>query len=142
MSDPEQLPQLAAQEGQRRAAKRATLEALRGKRRAEREFTATLNEGEDPVSFLYRAIGAQDYDRLLGKCPPTREQLADGASFDQNKFAPMLLARVCVEPVLDEAEWREIWNSPDWNRGEVAALFMNAVELCNRGLDVNPTETG
>lgn len=133
---------VAAQEAQRRAAKRATLEGLRGKRRAEKEFSLVLNEGEDPVSFLFRSIGAQAYDRLITKCPPTKEQQADGGAYDQNRFAPLLLAAVCVEPVLDEAEWREIWESPDWNRGEVMALFWAAVELCNKGLELNPIVAG
>lgn len=127
---------------QREQAKRATYEALRAKKRQEKEFTLVLTEGEDAVSFLFRAIGAQDYDKLVTKCPATTEQVANGASFDQNRFAPLLLSRVCVEPVLDEAEWREIWVSPEWNRGEISTLFFEAVNLCNRGPDVNPIGAG
>lgn len=133
---------LEAKTAQRQGSKRATFEKLKGKKRAEKEFSVVLADGEDPVSFLFRSIGAQDYDRLITKCPPTTDQRAEGHSFDQNKFAPMVLARVCVEPVLDEQEWAEIWNSPDWNRGEISALFWEAVNLCNRGLDVNPIEAG
>ncbi len=133
---------MAAAEGQRRAAKRATLEVLRSKRRAEKEFCVVLAEGEDPVSFLFRAVGAQDYDRLITKCPPTKEQQAEGGSYDQNRFAPLLLAAVCTEPVLDEAEWREIWDSPEWNRGEVMGLFLAAAELCNQGLELDPIVAG
>lgn len=133
---------LEVKAAQKAQAKRATFEKLKGKRRAEKEFSVVLAEGEDPVSFLFRAIGAQDYDRLITKCPPTVDQKAEGATFDQNKFAPLLLSRVCAEPVLDENEWTEIWNSPEWNRGEVSVLFWTAVNLCNQGLDVNPIEAG
>ena len=123
-------------------AKRATFEKLRGKKRVEKEFTVVLTPGEDPVSFLFGAIGAQAYDRLITKCPPTVEQRADGQPYDQNRFAPMLLAAVSIEPVMDVSEWTEIWNSPDWNRGEISAIFIQAVQLCNEGLDVNPIEAG
>ena len=139
----EQVEQvLGAAEAQRGAAKRATLAKLRGKRRVEKEFSVVLAEGEDPVTFLFRSIGAQDYDRLITKCPPTKEQQAEGGAYNTDRFAPLLLSRVCAEPVLDEAEWAEIWTSPDWNRGEVSALFWTAVNLCNQGLDLNPIGPG
>lgn len=133
---------LQVKDAQRKQAKRATFEALKSKKRAEREFTVVLNEGEDPVSLLFRAIGAQEYDKLLTRYPPTKEQQAEGASFNQDKFAPALLSRVCVEPVMDEDEWTEIWNSPDWNRGEIGAMFWAAVELCNKGMELGPTVAG
>lgn len=142
MSESPKLAQVAQAEAQRSAAKRATMASLRGKRRVQKEFSLVLNEGEDPVSFLFRSIGAQDYDRLITKCPPTKDQLAEGGSYDQNKFGPLLLAAVCAEPVMDENEWKEVWDSPDWNRGEVSALFFTAVELCNKGLDINPIGSG
>lgn len=131
---------LKAQEEQRKQAKRATFEALKGKKRAELEFEIALSKDEDPVSFLFRAIGAVDYDKLLMKHPPTLEQKADNSTYNQDTFAPALLARVCVEPVMDEAEWKQIWNSGDWNRGEIGQLFWTAVELCNKGLSLNPIE--
>lgn len=127
---------------QRKQSKRATFEGLLNKKRAEKEFEVALVEGEDPVSFLFRAIGAIEYDKILSKYPPTNEQKADGGTYDQDRFAPALLSRVCIEPVLDESEWKQIWNSPDWNRGEVGGLFWAAVELCNKGLDLAPIEAG
>lgn len=132
---------VAAKEQQRQQAKRATFEALKNKKQAERELTLTLNEDEDPISFLFRSVGAQDYDKMLMKYPPTKEQQAEGATFDQDRFAPALLARVCVEPVMDISEWTEIWTSDSWNRGEIGGLFWAAVELCNKGLTLGPTET-
>jgi hypothetical protein len=136
--------ELVVKDAQRKGAKRATFEKLKAKKRAELEFTTklTTEAGIEEMSFLYRAIGAQDYDRLLTKYPPTTEQKANGSNYNMNTFAPALLSRVCIEPVLDEAEWAEIWNSAAWNVGELSNLFWSAVELCNRGLDVNPTEAG
>jgi hypothetical protein len=139
---PEDLTKAALETktAQRSQAKRATFAKLKNKKRAEREFTAEL--GGDPATLLYRAIGATAYDKLLTRHPPTKEQLADGAAFNSNTFAPALLAQVCVDPALDATEWGEIWNSEDWNRGEVSELFWNAVELCNKGLELTPTAAG
>jgi hypothetical protein len=136
--------ELAVKDAQRKGAKRATFEKLKAKRRAELEFTTTLSTeaGPEEMSFLFRALGGQDYDRLITKHPPTTEQKAKGSNYDMNTFAPALLARACIEPVMDEAEWAEIWNSTSWNAGELSGLFWSAVELCNKGLDVNPTEAG
>ena len=136
----EEVEAVQAKEAQRQTAKRATLEQLRGKRRAEDEFEVELN-GE-PVSFLFRSIGSTVYDKLVTRHKPTTEQKAAGQPFNVDTFAPALLARVCVEPVLDDREWAEIWNSEDWNRGELMDLFGRAVALCNRGLDPAPIAAG
>jgi hypothetical protein len=138
MSEP--VPVVAAKEAQRKSAKRATLAKLKGKRPQQNEFETEI-DGEQ-VSFLFRSIGAQDYDRLVTKYPPTTEQKAAGDSFDLNRFAPALLARVSIEPTMDEDEWSEIWGSSAWGRGEVSALFWGAVNLCNKGMDLNPTVAG
>ena len=137
---------LEAQSAQREAAKagnRATFEQLVKKRHLEREVPIKIpgDDGEPvEVTMLFRAIGARDYDRLLGKHPPTTEQRAGGNSYDINTFGPALLAKVCVDPEMSEQEAQTIWNSADWGRGEVMSLFGAAVELCNKGLDIPFTD--
>lgn len=124
---------------QRSASKRATLDLLRSKKRQEQELTVMLPvEGgkTQEVSFLFQSIGAQEWDRLVAKFPPTSEQRADGQSFNMHRFAPALLSAVCTDPQLTEAEWAEIWDSPDWNRGEVVQLYATAVELCSTGMNI------
>lgn len=116
---------------------RATLEGLRGKKRAEKELTLLLNG--DEVTFLLRAISAKDYDRLLNQCPPNVEQRAAGSVYNINSFAPGLLSRVVVDPELNEDQWLELWTSPDWNRGELMTFFAECVDLCNTGLSLGPT---
>ena len=119
--------------------KRATLDMLRSKRRLEKELTVLLPVGEgktEEVSFLFQSIGAQEWDRLVAKHPPTSEQRIEGSPFNMHTFAPALLSITCVEPELTEEEWKEIWNSPDWNRGEVVQFYVTAVELCSTGMDV------
>lgn len=133
------VQQVAARNEQRDASKRATFDLLKMKPRAEREVLLKI-PGEDgeiqELSMLFRAIGSQEYDKLLSKNPPTLEQKADGSAYNVNTFGPSLLSKVCIEPDMDTAQWTVIWNSPDWGRGEVMQLFLVAVELCNKGLDI------
>jgi hypothetical protein len=137
---PTQVKIQASKNEQASASKRATLDMLRSKRRQEKELTVLLPLGEDgeteEVSFLFQSIGAQEWDRLVSKYPPTTEQRADGSAFNMHTFAPALLAKTCIDPVLTEREWKEIWDSPDWNRGEVVQLYVTAVELCSSGMDI------
>lgn len=128
-----------ARSAQRSKSKRATLDLLKSKRRLEKEVTMLLPVGDgktEEASFLFASIGAQEWDHLVAKHPPTTEQRSDGAAFNMHTFAPALLARVCVDPELTESDWKEIWDSPDWNRGEVVQFYATAVELCSTGMDV------
>lgn len=118
--------------------KRATFDMLKSKKRAEREVVLQFpgEDGTEEITMLFRAVGSQVYDKLLSKNPPTTEQKADGSVYNINTFGPDLLSKVCVDPDLSPQQWREIWQSEDWNRGEVMQLFVTAAELCNKGLDI------
>lgn len=129
----------SAREDQRKVSKRATLDKLRSKKRQEKEIPFVIDG--DEVSFLFRSISAQEYDKLITNCPPNTEQRAAGSTYNINNFAPSLLAQVVVEPEISRDQWAEIWKSPDWNRGELMSLFGEAVELCNTGLKLGPTAT-
>ena len=144
------MPKQDAEEVTRRSkqseeSKRATFASLKSKPRAEREVLLRLpnEDGEyEEMSMLFRSIGSQDYDKLLTKNPPTQEQKAEGGSYNVNTFGPALLARVCVDPDMTMKQWTEIWNSDAWNRGEMMQVFLAAVELCNKGLDIPLSEDG
>jgi len=121
-------------EEQRRESKRATLDKLLKKPRVEREITLTLpsDDGEtEEITFKYRSLGAQEYDKLIDMYPPTTEQKIDGAAFNVDKFAPALISKVCVDPEMSYEDCKAIWDSPDWNRGELMHLFGEAMNLCN-----------
>lgn len=130
--------EVEAKSKQREASKRATFEQLLSKKRAEKEVK--INLGGEETSLLFRAVGATQYDKMLSKHPPTTEQKADGSIYNINTFGPAVLAAVCVDPELDAKQWSEIWHSDDWNRGEVMQIFVTAIELCNKGLDIPFTE--
>lgn len=131
---------VAGAAAQRAKAKRATFEMFMDRKPFEAEFTLDL--GGQQVSMLFRSIGSVEYDKLLDRCPPSKEQLAENSAYDQEKFMPMLLSRVCVEPSLEVDEWKKIMTSNSYGRGEVNELFFTAVGVCNRQLGmavVNPT---
>jgi hypothetical protein len=89
-----------------------------------------------------RAIGSKAYDVLVGMHPPTVEQKKEGASYNPDAFGPALIAACAVSPVITPNEAKELWESDEWSRGEVMELFVAAVEVCSKGLDVPFTETG
>lgn len=125
-----------AKAAQRESAKRATLESLRGKKPRRKEFSMEIN-GEEQ-SFLFVGLGNRKYDKLFNQFPPTNEQLARGEGTNIDKFAPELLARVSKEPELSTEQWTEIWNSEDWSRGELIALYNEAGYLCIEQASISP----
>lgn len=135
MPTSEEAKTVTTRRKQSAASKRATFEMLKGKKRREREISFEIGDG-NVATMLLVAVGAQDYDRLVSKHPPTTEQRIDGGSYNINTFAPALLSAVIQEPDMTPKEWEEIWNSPDWNRGEVIDLFSAVANLCVQGLDV------
>lgn len=135
----------AARNKQSQASKTATLNMLKAKKRATTEFTLYLtdDDGENQeVKLKYTAIGAKEYDKLVSKFPPKAEQRLEGAIFDIDKFAPALISACCLEPTMAEEDAKEIWDSPDWSRGDLMVLFRQAVDLNNRGIDVPFSESG
>jgi len=122
---------------------RATADMLLKKRRQERSVSVSLpgEDGPVDVDLLFRAIGNNEYDKLVTKYPPTPSQKKEGMTYDMDRFAPQLLSRVCVDPAMTVEDWTNIWNSDEWNRGELMSVYLAAVDVCTRGLDVNPTDS-
>lgn len=126
--------EVEARESQKRASNRATFDKLLKKPRVEREVSLVMPSSDgDPeeITFKYRSLGAQEYDKLMDVHPPTTEQKIDGAVFNVDTFAPALIAKVCMEPELSYDEAKSLWDSPDWNRGELMHLFGEAMNICN-----------
>lgn len=124
--------------------KRATVDALKSKRRATSEFSLFLRNGDDhdEVTMKFQAIGAHAYDKLVAKHPPKPEQRVEGHSYNMDTFAPALISACSLEPELTPGDALEIWESDDWSRGDLMVLFRNAIELNNRGLDIPFSENG
>jgi hypothetical protein len=115
---------------------------MRAKKPRQVEFSMQLAGAGEQVSFLFVSIGSKKYDDLVTKCPPTAEQMARGAAFDIDKFGPELLSRVCQEPAFTLDEWRELWNSPAYDTGEIGSLFARAQALCVTPVDLTPIVAG
>lgn len=128
-----------ARRKQSEASKVATLDKLLSKRRATATFSVYI-DGEE-LEMKFQSIGAQAYDKLVAKNPPTNAQRVDGASFNMDTFAPALIAACALEPEISNDEAKAIWESEDWSRGELMVLFRNAVEINNKGIDIPFSET-
>lgn len=124
--------------------KRASLDILTSKAKVEKEVSVVVPGDDGPVemTLLFRSIGSKEYDRLVTNCPPRPDQKKEGASYNIDQFGPELISRVCVDPVMTLEDAQKIWNSDEWNRGEIWDLFTNAVEVCTNGLEVGPTKSG
>lgn len=125
---------VTARAKQSSASKRATIDLLKNKKRATSEFTIYIEDQE--LTMKFQSIGAVAYDRLIAKHPPKAEQRVDGASYNMDTFAPALIAACSLEPEMTPSDANEIWNSDDWSRGDLMVLFMKAVDLNNRGIDI------
>lgn len=132
-------PAVEARQKQSEKSKAATLDLMKGKSRAKETFSIYINDDtgeQQEISLTFQAIGAVEYDKLVSKHPPKAEQRVEGASFDIDSFAPALIARCSVDPEMTEKDAKEIWESPEWSRGDLMVLFRRAVELNNRGVDI------
>lgn len=143
------MPETAAKTTEARAkqsaaSKAATLDLLKNKSRATTEFTLYVTDDagkQVEVVLKFKAIGMREYDKLVGKHPPKPDQVAEGAMFNIDTFAPALIAACSVEPEMDYTDAKSLWDSPDWSRGDLMVLFRQAVDLNNRGLDIPFTAT-
>ena len=123
----------------------ATFEDLRRKPPRTKDVILAVPDSDGNVIeyiFTMRAIGSKAYDVLVSVYPPTAEQKKEAMTYDPDKFGPALIAACSVTPSLTPNEAKELWESDAWSRGEVMALFVAAVEVNSKGLDVPFTETG
>lgn len=106
----------------------------------EEAYLAATDEMEDnSVTFTFRGVGREAFEELLLEHQPTKSQRdqarkegAGNLNWNFDTFPIALIAASSVDPELSESDVKEIWNSPDWNQGELMALFGAA-------LDVNQT---
>lgn len=117
----------------------ATFKDLLNKPARTKEVVLTIPDGDGRMVeyvFVLRAIGSKAYDVLVGMHPPTADQKRDGGTYNPDSFGPALISACAVQPALSPNEAKELWESDEWSRGEVMELFVAAVEVCSRGLDV------
>src|SRR3954463_7264417 len=111
----------AARNSQSKASKRATIDVLKNKQRANTEFSIYIESQELTIKF--QSIGAVAYDKLIAKHPPKPEQRVEGAMYNIESFAPALIAACSVDPEISPADANELWQSDNWSRGDLMVLF-------------------
>jgi hypothetical protein len=117
----------------------ATLDQLKKKKRVTKTATVVLNDdaGEPvEVSLTFQGIPAFQYDRLISKHPPRPKDKKQGYGYNPDAFGPAIVAATCIDPPMSEEDAKEIWESEDWNRGELMILLMSAIEVCTTGLNI------
>ena len=117
----------------------ATYAALMAKPRRTLNFTVTTEDGDGEEIVLkmkYQAIRSKRYDDLVAEHPPTAKEKTAGASYNVETLAPALISAVSLVPTLTVVQATAIYKSAEWSGGEVGNLFMNAIRVCNSGLDV------
>ena len=117
----------------------ATFDMLMAKPRRSLTFEVTTeNEaGEEIVlKMKYLAISGKAYDDLTAEHPPTAADKKSGSTYNVDTLAPALISAVSSIPKLSIAQATSVYKNGSWSGGEVGNLFMNAVRVCNAGLDV------
>ena len=123
----------------------ATFKDLQSKPKRTKDVVLKVpDEDGEIIEFVVtlKAVGSKAYDDLVAKHPPTSEQKKDNAQYNPDTFGPALISACSFEPRLTPNEATEIWTSEDWSRGEIMELFVAAVEVCSKGLDVPFTGAG
>lgn len=94
-------------------------EALaRRAREAAEECEAVRSELEAAsIGLAFRALPGPDLEELITAHPPTDAQAEEGAAFNPDTFAPVLIAAACTEDMseADAVELLASWSAPDRN---------------------------
>lgn len=91
------------------------------------------------VWFTFKSIGRPKWDALMSAHKPTpqqRKEFGKTIAFDPDTFPAMAVAASCVDPTIEVDEAKEIFDSEDWNDGELTKLYMAAQEVNTEVPDV------
>jgi hypothetical protein len=94
------------------------------------------------LKLRLQAIGSHEYDTLISKFPPNKEQRERGQMFNPDTFAPALMSACSVKPKLNVEQVTKIYQSDSWSSGELGAWFIACQRLCNAGLDIPFNDAG
>ena len=117
----------------------ATFDLLIKKPRRTLDFTIYTrgDDGEElALQMRYQAISSKRYDELQAANPPASKERQQGAIYNVDTFAPALISEVSLDPKLSYEQASELYHSDDWAPGEISNLFINALSVCNQGLNV------
>lgn len=103
---------------------------------------------EASVCWRFKSIGGKAYEKLVAEYPPSQKQIdehvrgggeAKNVEWDPDLFPKALIYTSMYEPEMDISldDFIEWMSGPDWNQGEVLALFTGALEANTRVRTVN-----
>jgi hypothetical protein len=94
---------------------------------------------QNTVRFTVKSIGRKPYEELIAAHLPTQKQkqewkkigLTGDPPWNDDSFPQALLAKSAIDPagaeLMSEDQWIAIYDSPDWNAGELNSLFTAAL---------------
>ncbi len=106
---------------------------------AQEEIDDLIEASRDTeVVFVFKAIGAPNYDALLllPENQPSEELKKQGADFDPDHFPAAIVAASCIDPEMTLEEALTIYNDPAWNGAELQKLFFGALEVNTELADI------
>jgi hypothetical protein len=86
----------------------------------------TLAAQQSAETFRFRELPRPVYRALIDAHPDPGGVLR----WDEETFAPALLAATCVSHDFTEAEWKQLWN--EWSAGTLYPMFSVAFEVCQQ----------
>lgn len=94
---------------------------------------------EESVTFVFKALGRKVVEVLMKKHRPTASQVAEfqeiledqglpkqTLQFNEDTFPPALLSACCVTPKMTTEEAQALWDSENFSRGDLSAMFQSA----------------
>jgi hypothetical protein len=78
------------------------------------------------VDFTFRELSRPDYRDLIADHPSEDDKLR----WDEDTFAPALLAACCISHDYTADQWAQLWQ--EWPAWMLAPLYMTAIEVCER----------
>lgn len=116
----------------------ATFDVLFNKPRRIIEFYVHVEQDgrAKPVRLKYQALDPKAFDDLISAHPATPKQERKGAQWNPDTFPPALISEVAVVPKLTYEQADDLLKNKNWSPGETNALFRNALDVCQAGLDV------
>ena len=124
---------MSAEAGSNGALRPAQPAELRGRKPRTETVPIVIDtdDGEIEVGMVVQGITARAYDDLLMAHQPTEEHLEamPGLNWHPESFPVALVAASLIDPKMTEAEIRDLWADPGWNKGDSTALFAAALRV-------------